>query len=979
MRNLFVFLCCTFGLSVAAQNGTISGTVTEHDNQDAPAFGAIVRLDSTSYGAPCDFDGKYKISVPAGTYNVTCQYTGYIPATVKTIEVSAGETTTVDFPLTDHLEIIAGDSGGVVEIVDFKITGNTGTMLKEIKEADVATDGQSKQEIKATPVPDAAGVAKKIPGVTIVDNRFIIIRGLSERYNSVMLNGVIAPSVESDVKAFSFNLLPAPMIDRFMIYKSASPELPGEFAGGVVKLTTTEIPDQTSLSINYQFGYRNGTTFKPFYINTPMKGDALGMGLDSRALPAGFPQNVRDLALEPDALATAGKSLPNTWAMNSGNANPDQRLNIAFSYRLSKPKYQFGNITALSYSNTNSYWAVRKLDFYTYNPQTGIADTLVDYNDENYVNSVRLAFVQNNALRYGKTGQHRLTFKNLFNQLGDNETSVRTGNNYEVGEEVHDYSFHYVQRRIYTGQLGGQNEFNDGRTKVDYTVAYSMGTRNDPDWKRAHYSRTFGSLPEDPFYLYVPSQAQPFFLSRLHVAMKEHAIAGAVNFEQKITIGADKEAKKDARPDDPFGRGYTFTVKAGTYVEAKERDFGVRNIGYKYGNVALYQHPEILTAPIDSIFMVENINNDSGFAIDEDTKKADSYFATNKLVAGYGMAVFPLGKFKGQYDELTHERVRVSLGARLEKNVQQLNSNRINDDTVIVNNDELLVLPSLNVAINLTDRMLIRVAYGKTVNRPEFREIAPLYFFDFITNSINEGNDSLKTAQIDNIDLRWEFYPRNGENITFGAFYKHFVNPIEMYFVPGVGGGGVRSFTWANAPEAKSYGMEIEIRKKLDSVNVPVIRNLSVVANAAYIFSEITLAENYTGPQASQRPMMGQSPWIANVGLYYQNDSCGFQFNVMYNIIGPRVVVAGVLDVPEIYEMPRHQVDLSIVKTFGKRKNVDVRLNVLDLLNQENLLLQDKEGDGVLNRETDNRMSSYKRGTYATLGVTIRLLEPKKQ
>lgn len=967
MRNLFVFLLCLIALPGVAQNGTITGTVTEHDNSDAPAFGAIVRVDSTSYGSPCDFDGKFKLSVPPGTYNITCQYTGYIPVVAKNIVVTSGKATEINFPLTDHLEIIAGDSGGIVTITDVRITGTTGTMLKDIKEGNVATDGQTKQEIKATPVPDASGVAKRIPGVTIVDNRFIIVRGLSERYNAVMLNGVMAPSVESDVKAFSFNLIPAPMIDRFMIYKSASPDMPGEFAGGVVRLTTTEIPDQTSLTFNYQFGYRSGTTFKPFTINTPQKGDVFGMGLKARDLPDGFPANVRDIT-DPEELQKWGQALGNKWTMTDGNANPDQRFNLTYSYRLSKPKYQFGNITGINYSNTNSYWAVHKQDFNAYSPITGNQDTLIDYSDENFVNSVRLAVIQNNALRYGKTGQHRITFKNLYNQLADNETTIRNGENFEDGDERREYSFHYVQRTIYTGQLGGQNSFNDDRTKLDYTLAYSMGTRNDPDWKRARYSRPLGSTANDPYYIYVPASVVPFFLSRLHVNMKEHAYAGAANIERKITVGSNKEAKKD---------GYTFTVKAGTYIESKEREFAVRNIGYKFASTNIFM-TDILTLPIDSVFMTENINNDSGFAIDEDTHKADAYIATNKLIAAYGMVVFPIGKFTGKTDDLTHERIRVSMGARMEKNVQRLNSNRMNEDTVMVNNDELRVLPSVNVAFNLTDRMLIRTAYGKTLNRPEFREIAPLYFFDFINNSINEGNDSLKTCVIDNIDLRWEFYPRNGENITIGAFYKRFENPIEMYFVPGVGGGGIRSFTWSNAPKAVNYGFEIEVRKKLDSVNVPVIRNISVVANAAYIFSEITLAQGYSGPQDSKRPMMGQSPWIVNAGLFYQNDSIGFQFNVMYNVIGPRVVVAGVLDVREIYEMPRHQVDLSIVKTFGKRKNVDLRLNVIDLFNQETLLLQDKEGDGTLDRINDNRMSSFRRGTYATIGVTVRLFEPRK-
>lgn len=972
-RILLFVLLNLFSLTIWSQNGVITGTVTEKDNNNEPAIGAIVRVDSTNYGAPCDFDGKFRLSVPAGTYSITCKYTGYNPVTVTGVVVTPGKTTPLDFQLTKTSLLLGDTTKGFVVIYAERPKESIAPLLEEIKSGDGSTEGTAAKEIQKGTAPDAGQVAKRIPGVTLVDNRFIIIRGLSERYNAVQLNNVLAPSVESDVKAFSFNLIPAAMIERFLIYKSPTADLPGEFGGGVVRLTTTEIPQKTSLNLNYQFGFRNGTTFQPFEINRVGNKDAFGMGLNSRALPGAFPANVRDLSNDPNGLEAAGQSMGNTWGSENINANPDERFNLTFSYRLSNPEkfpaFQFGNITSINYSNTSVYFRQRKLDYYTYDPSTpDIRDTLIDYNDDIYTNSVRIAFVQNNAFRFGRAGEHRLFIKNLFNQLGDNETSLRTGSNYEDGEYRKEYSYHYLQRSIYTGQIGGEHDFNDGRTQVDYTLAYSSGKRDDPDWKRARYSKSFGAASDDPYYIYVPFQAQPYFLSRLYVTMDEHSYAGSANLEQKITIGKDTAAKKD---------GFTFTVKAGTYVERKERSFSVRNIGYKAGSFQTYGNNALLISPIDSVFSTSNINNVDGLAIDEDTKQSDAYIATNDLTAAYALAILPIGSFKGKTDMKPHERVRVNVGVRMEKNVQQLNSSRITNDTVIVNNDELRFLPSVNVAYNLTDRMLIRAGYGKTVNRPEFREIAPLYFFDFVGNSINLGNDSLKTATIDNIDLRWEFYPRPGENITVGAFYKHFVNPIEMYFAAGVGnGGGIRSFTWDNAPEATSYGIETEIRKKFDSVDVFIVRNLSVVANAAYIFSEITLANDYVGPEATKRPMMGQSPWIVNAGLYYQNDSNGFQFNVMYNVIGPRVVVAGMIDFPELYEMPRHQVDISIVKTFGKNKNLDVRLNVTDLLNQENLILQDKDANG-LNRQDDNRMQVYKRGTYVTLGVTLRLLEHK--
>jgi TonB-dependent receptor len=948
-----------------AQNGYIEGTVTEAENNNEPAFGAIVSVDSTRYGAPCDFDGKYRISIPAGTYAVSCKYTGYGPVTITQVVVAAGKTTPLDFHLT-RASILMGDSTGFVTIYAERPKEAVAPMLEEIKEGNGAVVGTTANEIRKSTATDAGQVARRIPGVTLVDNRFIVIRGLSERYNAVLLNNVLAPSVESDVKAFSFNLIPAPMIERFMIFQSPAANLPGEFGGGVVRITTTDIPSQTSLNIGYATGFRSGTTFEPFSLNKGTSADLFGFGANSRALPAGFPTNVRSVISQPQAVMAAGRSLRNDWCYETKPAQLDQRFNATYSLRLSKEKFQFGNVTSLNYSNTNTHFTSNRLDYNAFNTTLMHSDTVFNYKDAVYVNSVRLAVVQNNAFRFGKAGQHKINIKNLANQMGDNETTLRTGRNIEEGNYREEYSYRYSQRFVYTGQLMGEHEFNNSRTKLEWTAAYSAARRNDPDWRRARYTKPLSAAPGDPFTVYIPFSAQPFYMGRLFIEMEEDIYAGSLAFEQQITVGKDSATKKE---------GYSFTIKAGGYYEQKERTYGVRNLGYKAASSQTFGNYELQLLPICDLFAEENINTTNGLAIDEDTKKADTYYASTAIQAGYVMGVFPFGSFKGKTDEEMHERVRVSLGARYEASVQKLNGNTQNGDTVVVDNPVARILPSVNVAYNLTDRMLVRAGYGKTLNRPEFREISPTYFYDFLFNSINVGNPDLRTASIDNYDIRWEFYPRPGENITLGAFYKQFIDPIEMYFIPGVGSGGTRSFTWGNAPKAVNWGLEMEIRKKLDSINVPVLRNLAVVANAAWINSTIILDSTST---SEQRPMMGQSPWIVNAGLYYQNDSIGLQVNAMYNVIGPRVVIVGVPGVPEVWEMPRHQIDFSVTKTLGKNKNIDVRLNITDALNQEFVLLQDANDDDKLNKSTDQVMQSYKRGTYFTLGFTVRLLEPKQ-
>jgi TonB-dependent receptor len=311
-------------------------------------------------------------------------------------------------------------------------------------------------------------------------------------------------------------------------------------------------------------------------------------------------------------------------------------------------------------------------------------------------------------------------------------------------------------------------------------------------------------------------------------------------------------------------------------------------------------------------------------------------------------------------------------GVRVEDNIQSLNGNRNNGDTVIVDNHIVSVLPSANLSFNITEKILLRAGYGKTINRPEFREIAPFYFYDFIFNAINTGNDSLRTATIQNFDFRFEYYPSSAEILSVGFFYKRFKDPIEMFFVPGVGSGGTRSFTWGNAYAANSYGVEVEIRKSLLTwfPETKFIRNLSVVANGAWIKSRIELSKNFVGMKENERPMMGQSPYVVNAGLYYQNDSLKLSANLLWNVVGPRIVIVGVPGIPEVWEMPRHTLDFIISKGFGN--HFEVRFGIQDILNQNFLLLQDANEDGKLSRNTDQRMQAFKRGTYYTLGFIFR-------
>jgi hypothetical protein len=923
-------------VSFQAQAVVVKGTVIDSTTGQS-LYGARIQVEGKPVGAISEFDGSFEF-----------EYEGSEPFTIVAYMMGYNEWSTQISQLQDPevvLEVRLGMKQIALEGVTKtarRITHSESAVLLEMKKLNSIGNAVSGAQISKSQDRDAAQVAKRVPGVTVIDDRFVMVRGLTERYNTVLLNNVIAPSVETDVRAFSFDLIPSNMIDRMIIFKSPTPDLPGDFAGGVIKVYTRNIPERNQLSLSYTSAFRNGTTFQPFLINPGSPTDWLGFDNGQRDLPGGFPANVRMIDVSDEtALNTIGKSLPNTWNYDEiRSVRPDHRVGINIARRFSLGSMDLGNITSISYSNTSTHFSSNRLDYNSYNTAIQTSDTIFHYVDDIYQRKARVGIMHNWSLRINDN--NAIEFRSILNQAGDNETTLRNGVNYEEGGIRKEFAFHYTERTIYTGQLSGRHQSENEKALVDWAIGYTASSRNEPDWRRVRYSKPLDDTAQ-PFQVYIPTSANPFFLGRLYLSMREQNQSAAVNVQRNL------KAKKE--PSKPF-------VKVGGWYDAKQRDFAVRNLGYALGNPFFFDWT-IAELPLDSVFAPENINAQTGLKIDEDTKKSDSYTATNRLLAGYAMASFPVGN------------LTLTGGIRIENNLQKLNSNEYNGDTVIVNNNVTRALPSINASYNIGESMLVRAAYGRTVNRPEFRELAPLYFYDFVFNAIYTGEDSLRTPSIDNFDLRWEMYTRPGEIISVAGFYKRFVNPIEMYFVVG-GSGGTRTFSFRNAPEAVSLGVEVEIRKSMKDLvkSANWLDNFSVLFNGSLIQSNIVLTNDPNSTE-QDRPMMGQSPYILNTGLFYQNDSIKLQASLLYNVIGPRVVIVGIPGIPEVYEMPRGNLDLTISKAIGK--HVDVRFGVQDLLNREFVLLQDANDDGKLENDVDQRMQFLKRGSYYSLSVALKI------
>jgi TonB-dependent receptor len=944
------------GLSLTAQNGVISGVVRDSKTKET-IVGANVVISGTTTGSASDLDGRFQINnLKPGTYALSVSFVSYTRLDIPIVKVEAGKVTNIIADIEEVSTTITG-----VTITAKQGSSSEITVISMIKSADLVVSGISTQQIQRSQDRDASEVIRRVPGINVVDNRFVVVRGLSERYNTVWINGVSTPSYESDVKAFSFDNIPSSMIERIMVYKTPAPELPGDFAGGAVQIFTRNSPVKNTIDISLSGAWRTRTTFNEFYRYQGGKTDWLGFDDGTRSLPDGFPDyntliaKVNSLDPNDQAYITElGQSMNKIWSASKSKAAPDLRFSIGSTYSKDlRNSRSIGNITAINYSNTSQFLEIFRADYQNFDTVQDVSDTSYFYNDRQYTNTAKIGVLHNWSFKLSQGTT--LEFRNLFNQIGFSRTTFRDGEDFYGGSVIRAYEYRYMSRSIYSGQLAGKHKINENRTKIDWTLGYSYANRNEPDLKRIMTVKSIDD-PDNPHYgdygMQISTAATPELTGRMFVDMSENIYNGVVNLEHKFSLGK-----------------FEPELKFGVYVEQKERAFNTRLIGYKIARTSQFNW-DLPFLPFDSLFADGNINNTNGIKLDEKTNASDSYTAENSLMAAYIALNLPITS-----------SLKLYAGIRVEKNRQQLNSFQIDQPTVpvYVDLDTINILPSFNMSYDLSENSLLRMAYGMTINRPEFREIAPLLFYDFEKKAGIRGNPNLVNAYIHSFDFRYELYPSLAEQFTLGVFYKHFINPIETRVIPA--GSGL-DYTFNNALGAYDYGAELEFRKSLSnfpgsSLLSRSIQNLSLVMNATYIKSLVQFEE---GNLQEDRPLQGQSPYIINAGFFYNNDSTGLMFSMMYNVIGKRIVYVGdpYSGNPDTWELPRQLLDLTIRKSFGD--HLEIKGGIQDILANNVIFRQTIEynkdndgdglGDGIVERE--QTLLNYRPGPYYSLGITLK-------
>ena len=908
MRLLLSLLVCLSSFSVFAQKGKIEGKITDSKTGQAIA-GVTVLINGSKAGLSSNNDGYFVLTLESGKkYTLTLSSVNYKTKTIADVEVTVNDVNHLDILLESAAKT---ETEVIVKSSSTKRLETSAALIAYQKNTAVVAQVISAEAIRRSPDKNTGEVLKRAPGTSVQDGKYLVVRGLADRYNQAMLNGILLSSTEPDRKTFSFDLFPAAVIDNIIVNKAFVPELPGEWAGGLVQVNTKDIPAKGFLSIQVGTGFNTQTVGKQFYSYEGGKYDWLGLDDKTRKLPtANFPVKTKFQVLTQDEKNAYAKQFKNTWSINAGDAglNASFQINGGFNAKLFGKKVS--GLLALSYTKSNRNLAFEN-KFFSINGTN--ADVNFDYQNNKYSQDVLLGGLANFTIQLNNL--NKISIKNLFNINASDYTTIRTGKDYEsdpvLGENVRAKELSFKSNIYNNTQISGEHNLTKLNTKLKWYGGFGILDQYIPDQRRIQYNQAV-STPNQPYLALISNSLSQKTGSRFYSNLNDYIYTAGTDVAKTFRWLENNQ-----------------TVKGGYLFQIKDRLFDARPFSFYLAS----DNPAIRAQSESTIFSSANIGDaNNKFSFDEISGNRFRYIANSILNAGYL-----------QFDNQFGDKVRLVWGARAEHFDQVVGSMKKSDPRHVYSK-VLDILPGINFTYKLNPKTNIRVAASQTVIRPEFREISSFAFFDFELGATILGNPSLKRTKITNIDLRYELYPGAGELITIGAFYKYFNKPIELYFNQS-GVGTSSTFNYLNADEAVGYGLELELRKKLTFI--PALKNATVYSNLSYIQNEVKDSKANIN-----RPMQGQSPYVINIGFQYDVEKIGLNTTLLFNQIGRRILYVGNEQVPAIWENPRPLLDFQVAKKLLKNKG-EVKLNISDILNKPAYFYHDLDNSKNFKNQTD--------------------------
>ena len=856
----------------ATNQGTLVGFAYDASTGNPLPQVQVEIAGPATFSAKTDTDGGFMLDVPPGAYTVTYTSANHLPQKVEGVIVAAGE-------VIDGSVVLSSETAAVQVDVTASIIAekaNAETMLIERKLAETVSDSISGEEISNGTASDAAGALEKVTGVTVVNDQYVYVRGLGERYSATTLNNSMLATTEPERRVVPLDLFPANLIDNIKVLKTYSPDLPGEFSAGLVQIETTEFPTKPTMSVSYSVGFNTQTQGNGRFLDYPGGNrDFWGFGDGSRELPDSIPsgERVDRFNFNRDELQSLGRSFSNNWESERRDINrPSQSFNIVAGNTYGK----LGIVGAFTFSNKLQSLLDQDRIFYQPNPAvaTGdpnggppLAENIFRYDESTM--SARMGAIANLSYRFNES--HKLSWRNFLSRDTDNETRFYTGFHQDFGNDIENQRLRFVERQILSTQVEGEHLFSGlGNAIFNWQYAYSKADRDEPDLRENLY--LFNDV-RNVYEYFDDSQSSFRMFNNLDETIHNPQASIMLPFYKK---------------------GVTGSFKFGANASFRERDFNSRRF-----RLALRGSSRNFdtTLPPNDLFSQDNIRPD-GFEITETTRITDSYLGDRDVFGYFGMV-----------DLNFSQKLRVIAGLRIEDARQdvttfdQFNPTQGRQPSPF---DKVSILPAVNVTYFLTPKQNLRFGVSQTVSRPDFRELALFDFLDIVGGRQTVGNPNLVQTDIRNFDVRWEYFPGSNQLIAASFFYKQFDNPIEQVIRATVG--LLTSFD--NADGADNYGVELEFRRGLDFIS-PKARQFALSTNFTFVDSNIDLRSvDSTIITTLERPMQGQSRYVSNAILEWARPEWRSTTRFYANYYSRRITDVGSFGLPDVYQESVTTLDL---------------------------------------------------------------------
>lgn len=965
-------------IAIFGQSG-IKGLVTDGDTKEPVPFANVVKK-GTSTGATTDFDGLYKLSLPAGSHTIVVSYVGYGDKEIEVV-VKEGEFTDYNVVLGEDPEII----GVVVVKGTFKKKSDEAAVV-DIKTSVEAKNVTTGQEMKEKGKSNVQSAVKVITGVSADRDGDVNVRGMNARYISVGINGVVIPGTDPDKNSVQLDLIPTSIVEAIDVSKTFLPDQPGNSTGGSINIKLTDTPEDPFFKISASVGVNDMTTFNPNF-RTYEGGSLDWLGFDdgTRQLSSSL-MDTTDLftkssgikARSNDSIATlvdaSAKSLSREM-ISSLNTTPlfNRSFSISRGDKISMGKNNKGHERMLGYILNAGYrmnYGYRGTQFTNWNYQTDTTafDEKFDLRDERGQSNPMLMGIA--GVSYEPWEKQKFVANFMYNHSAQKTARSLEGSFRDMISAENTYFSHalgWVERSMINTQLIGSHAFrhdnkdsNVAIKNVQFNWAYDYFNfvQEEPDLRFFSYDVN-GEDSNATYYISKAEYTVPAHFWR-DLRDQQHAFKA----DLKIPLFQNDNEKI-------LNKNF---IKLGTMYSSKTRSFGETTLLVENrrmstvfneldGDASLYFADENMGVEFNP-----NGSNTVNNYIEDNTDLANSYTGIYNTFANYAMM---------SYNPI--KRIKTTFGARAEKTfITAKSADPIVDSLFSDSVNVLDILPAFNMTIKLDKKgdMQLRLSATQTVAKPTMREVAPFESFQFIGGPLIVGNSQLNRSLITNYDVRWEYYFReekiknngkkdtvpSGEMISLAGYSKTFKDGISRSFNPYA---SKDEITWFNVENASLHGAEVELRKKLRFISSEDDSSSQFNLNTNFSYIVSSMQVDTINPDAS-RPLTGQSKYLYNLGLNYKNKHTGWNVTLSGNYFSNRLaIINGALPIRDIYEAGRFALDLIAIKKMNDK--LTLTFSAKNLINPDVKLYI--RSNGVEGFEDGYNFNSYKAGRTFSIGL----------